>query len=146
VFPIVLCPNSKSDPWRWLDTDEQKKALDQVHRLWDELILEREMALQRVGRSVNCSPSDCESHHEQELRRLFATCFPGTRFSPLERQCSSECVPLNECVLAIAWDSATTSLECLANLLPRAAVYQSNHQEVVIPYPEAKEKVSNKSG
>jgi hypothetical protein len=47
---------------------------------------------------------------------------------------------LNECILAIAWDithcpefslkSATQTLESLADLLPRAAEYQENHQEV----------------
>jgi hypothetical protein len=113
---------------------ELKEALNQINQLRGEIILERDKALEQTGRSINCSPNDSESNHEQKLRNLFATCFPGSKFSPLERQCSSECVPLNECILAIAWDSTTPSLECLATLLPRAAAYQAEHQEVVSPY------------
>jgi hypothetical protein len=108
--------------------EERREALVQMDRLWLENNLERDEALGEIGKSINVLENSL-SPPDRQLRTLFSMCFLGSRFCNLDRQCSPECIPLNECILAIAWDSATTSLGVLATLLPRAATYQADHQE-----------------
>jgi hypothetical protein len=169
--PITLCPNSSADLDPAFDpslifqrpqnqypentttlnqileqetetVDELVRLIDQVNVLSQGVILKRDTDLMRMGRSSCSEPGDESSHQNPHVRQLFRTCFPGSKFSALERQCSPECVPLNECVLAIAWEAILNPLshslfsgggtpEALAKLLPRAATYQANYHTVL---------------
>jgi hypothetical protein len=126
------------------ERERQQKALDLVNDLWKEKILERNRGLEQLGRSNEYTTGEEYFPQNPHLRPLFSSCFPGSRFSSLPGHCPPQRVPLNECVLAIAWDfthcstfafilCGKVSLEDLANLLPRAAAYQAEHQEVFTP-------------
>jgi hypothetical protein len=168
MHAIVLCPNSsaKSDSTQDLKlqretlmsqnqvlstssttlinvdaVEKRKKAVHWVNQLSKAAIHKRQDGLEQMGKSVVSEPGDVSVHPNPSVRQLFRTCFPGSIFSRLVRECSPECVPLNECVLAIAWESINfprviasfsdmQGIESLGKLLPRASAYQAKYQEV----------------
>jgi hypothetical protein len=130
--------------------EKQQNLLDWVNQLWKEQVLERNGGLEQLGQSTGYASADDDFHQNPHLRPLFKRCLPGSRFSSLAEFCLPQCVPLNECVLDIVWDftycstyastiSGTSKLEELANLLPRAASYQAEHQEVISPKKKEKQ-------
>ncbi|KAE9369180.1 hypothetical protein N431DRAFT_345414 [Stipitochalara longipes BDJ] len=142
THPIVLCPNSFTifssdydytkcgsilDATLWITA--RQNALNQANRLWRTNLLERDKALEKIGHSMAGSENSL-SPHNRRVRDVFVECFLESSFSNLDEEWPKpELIPLNECILAIAWESATSELESLVKLLPRAAAYQADHQQ-----------------
>ena len=78
---LIFLPRVEGFTRRKEAGEKNEKAVDQVNRLWRDSILKRNTALEHIGQSVRLFSGDDKSDYEQRLRRLFATCFPGSRFS-----------------------------------------------------------------
>jgi len=145
--PIVFCDSDTENQKRTRADDLdgtvfwtvcQERRL--VNSAWEKLLWERDSGLERLGHSADYASGHDEFHLNAHLQPLFTTCFPGSRFSPLVGQSPSASVPLNECILATAWDimhcpkfalilPGSQTLNSLVSLLPRAAKYQEEYQE-----------------
>jgi len=112
----------------------RQDALDRANQLWKTGLLERDRGLKDIGDSITGGGYRLSPHYRQ-LRKLFSECFPGSRYSTSSErpEASPEParIPLNECILAIAWESPTSELEGLARLLPQAAAHQAVHENVL---------------
>lgn len=133
---------------RTLLDDEEELAVARLNRLWKTNLLDRDEGLQRMGRSFDDTSGDDDFDRNAQFWSLFERCIPYSRFSQqLAPPSLFQNVPLNECVLAIAWDlthcpkstilSAKAILGPLADLLVPAAASQAVCQEVLaLPYSD----------
>ena len=147
MYPVTLCSSRNAGFATKIGKQQAKdeQAKDHINWLAKEEIRKRVEALERIGRSFGSELDNEFVQFNAHVRQLLRTCFPGSRFSTLERECIPECVPLNECVLAITWEYVNCPLESwihpvlqtfepLANLLPRASAYQAKYQDVRDPF------------
>ena len=112
------------------------------NNLLQENLKRREAELMDLGDAVSGSRYEGGSTTVglSELERVGALkCFAGSRYSYVESDCLSELIPLNECILAIAWEliyqqrlksSEEESLGGLVPLLQSAALFQSKVESV----------------
>jgi len=108
------------------------------NNLLQENLKRREAELMDLGDAVSGSRYEGGSTTVRlsELERVGALkCFAGSRYSYVESDCLSELIPLNECILAIAWEliyqqRLKRSLGGLVPLLQSAALFQSKVESV----------------
>lgn len=116
--------------------------MHQINQQGEENIRTRQKALEQLAQSVDSDCSKDKSFHENpHLDHLFRACFPGSNYFSVGPICPPGRVPLNDCILAIAWETSNWPpslpifsdmevLESLSRLLPRAAAYQADYREV----------------
>lgn len=123
---------------------QRRRLIERARVLRQGIISRRDEDLMTMGKSCCLATGDDSLHPNPHVRQLLRTCFPDSKFSVLESQNSPECVPLNECVLAIAWEAILCPLshslfsgvakagniEALAKLLPCVAAYQAKYHRV----------------
>lgn len=146
MLPITLCPKATTlaadSPFQLPGSSTSHETSCQPEVAADTFfrntINRREMALVRLVQATEHSAEDNPILHDMEIRPLLQECLPGN-CTPINQPGLAALNPLNECILAIAWElfdnpftcfdiTETGELHGLVRLLPSVARYQAKHQ------------------
>ncbi|KAH6714224.1 hypothetical protein BKA61DRAFT_607420 [Leptodontidium sp. MPI-SDFR-AT-0119] len=146
MLPITLCPKATTvvtgSPAQLPDSSTSHETSSQpdvaANTFFRDTMNRREMALARLVQATEYSAEDDPILHDMEIRPLLRECLPGN-CTPIKQPGLAALNPLNECILAIAWElfdypfscfdiTETGDLGGLVRLLPSVARYQAKHQ------------------
>jgi hypothetical protein len=146
MLPITLCPKATTlvtgSPVQLPGSSTSYEISYQpevaANTFFRDTMNRREMALVRLVQATEYSAEDDPILHDMEIRPLLQECLPGN-CTPIKQPGLVALNPLNECILAIAWElfdypfscfdiTETGNLGGLVRLLPSVARYQAKHQ------------------
>jgi len=107
MLPLHLCPVDASKAYSSTSSNTGDERAVGSNKLLRRNLERREAELLHLGDTVSGSSHQNRftAIHLSELQDIGAVeCFSGSRYCSIDSDCVPDLIPLNECILAIAWE------------------------------------------